>query len=60
MNTQGIVGKILPFAGIILIVGLVGWALLTASNNSNNSSYKEGDKAPDFTLPVVGGGQFTL
>lgn len=62
MNTNGIIGKILPFAGIILIAALVGWGLLTASSASNafGLGAKEGDKAPDFTLPVVGGGQFTL
>ena len=60
MNAKGLVGKILPYAGIILIVGLVGWALLTTPNGSNDTSYKEGDIAPDFTLPMVGGGQFIL
>ncbi len=50
--------KILPFAGIILIIGLIGWGLATA--NDNDAGFKEGDKAPDFTLPVVGGGQFRL
>lgn len=59
MNTKGLIGKILPFAGILLLVGIVGWALFTSSS-SNAASYKEGDKAPDFTLPMVGGGQFTL
>src|SRR3989344_8620836 len=52
-------GKILPFAGIILIAGLIGWGLLSAANVSSASA-KEGDKAPDFTLPTVGGGQFSL
>ena len=59
MDTRGILVKILPFAGIILIIGLVGWGLFTA-NNGNGTSVKEGDKAPDFTLPMVGGGEFTL
>src|SRR3989344_7476079 len=60
MAMQIFIGKILPYAGIVLIVGLVGWALLTSANNSGGASYKEGDTAPDFTLPVVGGGQFRL
>ena len=58
MSTQAILGKILPFAGIILIIGLIGWGLANANNN--DAGFKEGDKAPDFTLPVVGGGQFKL
>lgn len=58
MSAGGIPGKILPFAGIILIIGLIGWGLATANNN--DAGFKEGDKAPDFTLPVVGGGQFKL
>ncbi|HLC79240.1 MAG TPA: redoxin domain-containing protein [archaeon] len=57
--SKEMIGKILPFAGIILIVGLVGYGLLSATNASSASA-KEGDKAPDFTLPVVGGGQFSL
>ena len=60
MNTQVIIGKVLPYAGIMLLVALVGWALLTSSDGGNVPRYNEGDKAPDFTLPVVGGGQFTL
>lgn len=60
MGTQEILGKILPFAGIILIIGLVGWGISTANNNSNDASSKEGDQAPDFVLPTVEGGEFTL
>src|SRR3989339_1535699 len=60
MNTQVIIGKVLPYAGIMLLVALVGWALLTSYDGGNVPRYNEGDKAPDFTLPVVGGGQFTL
>ncbi|MEK6941294.1 MAG: peroxiredoxin family protein [archaeon] len=59
MSTKKVLGKFLPFIGIILIVGLVGWGLFTASN-VNGSSAKEGDKAPDFSLPMVGGGEFKL
>ena len=59
MNAKGFVGKILPYAGIMLIVGLVGWALFTTPNANSTSANQDG-KAPDFTLPVVGGGQFTL
>ena len=59
MNTRKIIGKILPYAGILLIVGLVGWALVTTPNANGTSANMDG-KAPDFTLPVVGGGQFTL
>ncbi len=59
MGNGEILGKILPFAGIMLIAGLIGWGLLTA-NNGNGAGFKEGDKAPDFTLPMVGGGQFRL
>lgn len=59
MSTQGIFGKILPYAGIILIIGLVGWGLLNAGNSSG-AGFKEGDKAPNFTLPIVGGGEFKL
>jgi len=59
MNTRKIIGKILPYAGILLIVGLVGWALVTTPNANSTSANTDG-KAPDFTLPVVGGGQFTL
>ncbi|MBI4210276.1 MAG: redoxin domain-containing protein [Candidatus Diapherotrites archaeon] len=59
MGAEGILGKILPFAGIILIAGLIGWGLLGANNN-NGAEFNEGDMAPDFTLPMVGGGQFML
>ena len=59
MGSEGILGKILPFAGIILIIGLIGWGLLTPTNNNGNG-FKEGDRSPDFTLPMVGGGEFKL
>ncbi len=59
MRAGKIIGKILPFAGIILIVGLIGLGLLTATN-TNGASFKEGDKAPDFTLPTVDDGEFKL
>ncbi len=60
MNTKRFVGKILPYTGIILLVGFVGLALLTTTNANKDIIYNEGDMAPDFTLPKVGGGQFTL
>ncbi|MBI5553755.1 MAG: redoxin domain-containing protein [Candidatus Diapherotrites archaeon] len=59
MNNQELLGKILPFIGIILMAGLIGWGLATANGNTP-AGFAEGDQAPDFSLPMVGGGEFKL
>ncbi len=51
--------KIMPFAGILILLAVIGIGLAIAFPG-NNSAPKEGESAPDFSLPSVNGETFSL
>lgn len=59
MGINELIEKLMPFAGIIILAALIGYAISNASVTGNDAP-KINDNAPDFTLPSVDGGTFTL
>lgn len=60
MEIKELVGKLMPFAGILILMALIGYAISNASGNGGGNAPKIDEDAPDFTLPSVEGGMFTL